>query len=118
MRNITAAIFFLACFTSNGIAQQPPRTLSTCQDQTRSANLRKDRDCSAPESIKCKHALRALAELCRTCREATAVQYGLHPQLAQLEMLVNPTVETLLADDAMANAGIPLVSQRCGDGQR
>src|ERR1700692_2232405 len=34
-----------------------------------------------------------------------AVKYGLHPQLAQLEMLVNPTVETLLADDAMANAG-------------
>ena len=34
-----------------------------------------------------------------------AVQYGLHPQLAQLEMLVNPTVETLQADDAMANAG-------------
>jgi hypothetical protein len=34
-----------------------------------------------------------------------AVQYGLQPQLAQLEMLVNPTVETLLADDSMANAG-------------
>jgi len=33
------------------------------------------------------------------------VQYGLHPQLAQLEMLVNPTVETLLADDAMASSG-------------
>jgi hypothetical protein len=36
---------------------------------------------------------------------ATAMQYGLQPQLAQLEMLVNPTVETLMADDAMANAG-------------
>ena len=34
-----------------------------------------------------------------------AVQFGLHPQLAQLEMLINPTVETLLADDAMANSG-------------
>jgi hypothetical protein len=33
------------------------------------------------------------------------VQFGLQPQLAQLEMLVNPTVETLLADDNMANAG-------------
>ena len=32
-------------------------------------------------------------------------QLGLHPQLAQLEMLVNPTVETLIADDDMANAG-------------
>jgi hypothetical protein len=34
-----------------------------------------------------------------------AVQFGLNPQLAQLEMLINPTVETLLADDAMANSG-------------
>lgn len=33
------------------------------------------------------------------------VQYGLQPQLAQLEMLINPTVATLLADDSMANAG-------------
>lgn len=34
-----------------------------------------------------------------------AVQYGIHPQLAQLEMLVNPTVETLLSDNALASAG-------------
>jgi hypothetical protein len=34
-----------------------------------------------------------------------AVQYGLQPQLAQLEMLINPTVETLLSDDAAASAG-------------
>jgi hypothetical protein len=34
-----------------------------------------------------------------------AVQFGLQPQLAQLEMLVNPTVETLEADNNMANAG-------------
>jgi hypothetical protein len=34
-----------------------------------------------------------------------AAQYGLQPQLAQLEMLINPSVETLLADDAMASAG-------------
>lgn len=33
------------------------------------------------------------------------VQFGLQPQLAQLEMLINPTVATLLADDNMANAG-------------
>jgi hypothetical protein len=33
------------------------------------------------------------------------VQFGLQPQLAQLEMLINPTVETLIADDNMANAG-------------
>ena len=30
-------------------------------------------------------------------------QLGLHPQLAQLEMLVNPTVEALLAADNLAN---------------
>ncbi len=33
------------------------------------------------------------------------VQFGLQPQLAQLEMLINPTVATLMADDSMANAG-------------
>ena len=33
------------------------------------------------------------------------VQFGLQPQLSQLEMLVNPTVETLMADDTMANNG-------------
>jgi len=34
-----------------------------------------------------------------------AVQFGLQPQLAQLEMLINPTVETLMADNAMASSG-------------
>lgn len=34
-----------------------------------------------------------------------AVHFGLQPQLAQLEMLINPSVETLLADDQMASAG-------------
>ena len=34
------------------------------------------------------------------------VQFGLQPQLAQLEMLINPSVETLIADDNMANAGV------------
>jgi hypothetical protein len=38
-------------------------------------------------------------------KNPTTVQYGLHPQLAQLEMLVNPSVETLLSDDNMANNG-------------
>ena len=36
---------------------------------------------------------------------ASYVQFGLQPQLAQLEMLINPTVETLIADDNKANAG-------------
>jgi hypothetical protein len=34
-----------------------------------------------------------------------AVKYGLQPQLAQLEMLVNPTIESLQADDTLANSG-------------
>jgi hypothetical protein len=34
-----------------------------------------------------------------------AGQYGLQPQLAQLEMLVNPTVETLNADNNLASSG-------------
>src|SRR4029077_6111593 len=33
------------------------------------------------------------------------VQFGLHPQLAQLESLGKPPAETLVADDNMANHG-------------
>lgn len=59
----------------------------------------------AIETIKLEAELDATDQLEFPDQYPTAVQYGLHPQLAQLEMLVNPTVETLLADDAMANAG-------------
>jgi hypothetical protein len=57
----------------------------------------------AIETIKLEAELDATDQL--ELQNATAQQYGLQPQLAQLEMLVNPTVETLQADDAMANAG-------------
>jgi Contractile injection system tube protein len=57
----------------------------------------------AVETIKLEAELDATDQL--ELQNATAMQYGLQAQLAQLEMLVNPTVETLLADDAMANAG-------------
>jgi hypothetical protein len=57
----------------------------------------------AVETIKLEAELDATDQL--ETLNATAMQYGLQPQLAQLEMLVNPTVETLMADDAMANAG-------------
>jgi hypothetical protein len=57
----------------------------------------------AIETIKLEAELDATDQL--ETLNATAMQYGLQPQLAQLEMLVNPTVETLMADDAMANAG-------------
>jgi hypothetical protein len=57
----------------------------------------------AIETIKLEAELDATDQL--ESQDPTALQYGLQPQLAQLEMLVNPTVETLQADDTMANAG-------------
>ncbi|HWF08933.1 MAG TPA: hypothetical protein VG297_10750 [Bryobacteraceae bacterium] len=59
----------------------------------------------AVETIKIEAELDATDQLEFPAQNPTATQFGLHPQLAQLEMLVNPTVETLQADDAMANAG-------------
>jgi hypothetical protein len=59
----------------------------------------------AIETIKVEIELDATEQLEFPTQFPLAAQYGLHPQLAQLEMLVNPTVETLLADDAMASAG-------------
>ncbi len=59
----------------------------------------------AVETIKLDAELDATDQLEFPNQNPTAVQYGLHPQLAQLEMLVNPTVETLWADNSMANAG-------------
>ena len=59
----------------------------------------------AIETIKVEVELDATDQLEFPSQYPIAAQYGLHPQLAQLEMLVNPTVETLLSDDAMASAG-------------
>lgn len=59
----------------------------------------------AIETIKLEAELDATDQLEFPNQNPLAVQFGLHPQLAQLEMLVNPTVETLLADDNMANNG-------------
>jgi hypothetical protein len=59
----------------------------------------------AVETIKLDAELDATDQLEFPNQFPLAVQFGLQPQLAQLEMLVNPTVETLLADDNMANAG-------------
>jgi hypothetical protein len=59
----------------------------------------------AVETIKVDAELDAADQLEFPSQFPLAVQLGLHPQLAQLEMLVNPTVETLMADDSMANAG-------------
>jgi hypothetical protein len=59
----------------------------------------------AIETIKVEAEMDATDQLEFPSQYPLAVEYGLHPQLAQLEMLVNPTVETLLADDQMASAG-------------
>jgi len=59
----------------------------------------------AVETIKLEAELDATDQLEFPRQFPNAVQYGLLPQLSQLEMLINPTVETLQADDAMANAG-------------
>jgi hypothetical protein len=59
----------------------------------------------AAETIKIEAELDASDQLEFPDQNSTTVQLGLHPQLAQLEMLVNPTVETLVADDNMANNG-------------
>ena len=59
----------------------------------------------AIETIKLEAELDATDQLEFPSQFPTSVQYGLHPQLAQLEMLVNPTAETLLADDSLANSG-------------
>jgi len=59
----------------------------------------------AVETIKLEAELDATDQLEFPGQNPVAAQYGLQPQLAQLEMLVNPTVETLQADDALASAG-------------
>jgi hypothetical protein len=59
----------------------------------------------AIETIKVEAELDATDQLEFPSQNPNAVRYGLHPQLAQLEMLINPTVETLYNDDGMANSG-------------
>ncbi len=59
----------------------------------------------AIETIKLDAELDATDQLEFPSQNPVAVQFGLQPQLAQLEMLVNPAVETLIADDNLANAG-------------
>jgi Contractile injection system tube protein len=59
----------------------------------------------AVETIKIEAELDATDQLEHPKQFPITAQLGLHPQLAQLEMLVSPTVETLMADDSMANAG-------------
>ena len=59
----------------------------------------------AVETIKIEAELDATDQLEFPQQNPITVQNGLYPQLAQLEMLVNPTVETLVSDDNLANNG-------------
>ncbi len=59
----------------------------------------------AIETIKVEAELDATDQLEFPNSYPLAVKYGLQPQLAQLEMLVNPTVESLNADNNMATSG-------------
>lgn len=59
----------------------------------------------AIETIKLEAELDATDQLEFPSQNPNAVKYGIYPQIAQLEMLVNPTVETLVSDDNLANAG-------------
>ncbi len=59
----------------------------------------------AVETIKLDAELDATDQLEFPQQNPIAVKFGLQPQLAQLEMLVNPTVETLISDDNLANNG-------------
>jgi hypothetical protein len=59
----------------------------------------------AVETIKIEAELDATDQLEFPSQFPVTAQLGLHPQLAQLEMLVSPSVETLLADDRLADAG-------------
>src|SRR6516164_5911381 len=59
----------------------------------------------AVETIKIEAELDATDQLEFPDQFPLAVQLGLQLQLSQLEMLVNPTVETLTADDNLANSG-------------
>ncbi len=59
----------------------------------------------AVETIKLEAELDATDQLEFPKKFPNAGRLGLHPQLSQLEMLVNPSVATLMADDSLANHG-------------
>jgi hypothetical protein len=59
----------------------------------------------AVETIKLEAELDAVDQLEFPSQNQTTVQFGLQPQLAQLEMLINPAVETLESDNNLANNG-------------
>ena len=79
------------------------QAVQSAQDGTRVDALRLRGP--AIETIKIDAELDATDQLEFPNQFPVTAQFGLHPQLAQLEMLVNPTVDALTADDSMAEAG-------------
>lgn len=59
----------------------------------------------AIETIKLDAELDATDQLERPSENRTAVEVGLHPQIALLESLLNPTVNSLLAGNVQASSG-------------
>jgi hypothetical protein len=59
----------------------------------------------AVETIKLEAELDAADQLEFPDQNATAVQFGLHPQIAALESLLNPTVAALVAQNTLAQSG-------------
>ena len=59
----------------------------------------------AVETVKLEAELDAADQLEFPDRNANTVQFGLHPQIAMLESLVNPTVASLVAQNALAQSG-------------
>lgn len=61
---------------------------------------------AAVETIKVDAEIDATDRLESPDSNRTAVQAGIHPQLAALELLVQPTSQALQANDAMASLGV------------
>jgi len=61
---------------------------------------------AAVETIKVDAEIDATDRLELPDANATALEAGIHPQLAALELLVHPTSEALQTNDALANSGV------------
>jgi hypothetical protein len=59
----------------------------------------------AVETIKVEAELDATDQLEFPNQNPDTVKFGLHPELAQLEMLINPRTQSLSNEDTLANAG-------------
>ena len=74
------------------------------EDRDRSAALRLRG--AAVETLRLEVELDATDRLERPDANAVTVQSGLHPQIAALELLVQPTAQSLQANHALAGSGV------------